>query len=211
MKKMIKEKGKWIILLIAVLLFVIIVDGIFEQDIDKFDNITYNMISFIINPVLTIFFKGITHCGDWIIMVPLCIILLFTVKKQNYKIAILLNIVIIFVLNQFMKVIFTRTRPTQNVLIDASGYSFPSGHSMVSMAFYGLLIYLTYKNIKKPFIRNAICFGLTILILLIGISRIYLGVHFASDVIGGFCVSIAYLVVFVSILKEKLENKTEKC
>jgi len=74
---------------------------------------------------------------------------------------------------------------------------------MVSMAFYGLFIYLAYKNIKNVKLRYTVCVLLTILIMLIGISRIYLGVHFASDVIGGFVFSIAYLILFTHIAKDQ--------
>lgn len=211
MKKIIKEQGKWGILFLATFLFVKIVKNIFEQDIEVFDTIIYRMISITITPAMTAFLKVITHCGDWMVMIPTCIILMIFLKNRNQKIAVLLNLIIIFVLNQTMKLVFNRTRPSGNVLIEATGYSFPSGHSMVSMAFYGFLIYLAYKNIRNITIRNVTCIGLSMLILLIGISRIYLGVHFASDVAGGFCVSIAYLVLFTVIIKQKLENKEGKC
>lgn len=211
MKTLIKKHGKWIILFICVIIFIEIVENIFQKEISKFDSFLYHTIALIMNPGVTILFKIITHCGDWVVILPTCAILMFTLKEKNQKIAISLNLVTIFLLNQFMKLLFNRPRPTENVLIEAVGYSFPSGHSMVSMAFYGLLIYLAYKNIKNKGLRNSICIGLTILILLIGISRIYLGVHFASDVIGGFCVSMVYLILMISILKEKLEKKERIC
>lgn len=82
------------------------------------------------------------------------------------------------------------------------GYSFPSGHSMVSMAFYGFLIYLIYNNIKNKYIKWILICSLSILIILIGISRIYLGVHYTSDVLAGFLISISYLVIYTRIVKE---------
>lgn len=82
------------------------------------------------------------------------------------------------------------------------GYSFPSGHSMVSMAFYGFLIYLIYNNIKNKYIKWILISSLSILIILIGISRIYLGVHYTSDVLAGFLLSISYLVIYTRIVKE---------
>lgn len=95
-----------------------------------------------------------------------------------------------------------------------AGYSFPSGHSMVSMAFYGLLIYFAYTKIQNKNLRNIVCITLTLLIVSIGFSRIYLGVHYASDVLAGFFISIGYLIVFVEIisklLKAKGENNYEK-
>ena len=100
--------------------------------------------------------------------------------------------------NFSIKQIFQRPRPINTRIIDESGYSFPSGHSMVSMAFYGYLIYLIHKNIKNKYVKVALTLLLSILIISIGISRIYLGVHYTSDVIAGFLVAIAYLIIFVN-------------
>ena len=88
-------------------------------------------------------------------------------------------------------------------MIIESGYSFPSGHSMVSMAYYGLIIYFIYKKIKDKRVRNVLMILIGFLILAIGFSRIYLGVHFASDVIGGFLISIIYLVCAIKLLNLK--------
>lgn len=203
--KFIRKNAKWIVMLVCAVLFLWIVDNIFENDIDKFDYMIYSMISISMHPITTTFFKIITYFGDWMIIIPVCIICVIFLKEKRYKYLVASNLAIIFILNQVLKMVFNRPRPVENRLIEASGYSFPSGHSMVSMAFYGLLIYLAYKNIKNKKIKYAICIGLTLLIVLIGISRIYLGVHYASDVAGGFLLSIAYLIVFTQITKEKQE------
>lgn len=104
-------------------------------------------------------------------------------------------------LNLVLKNIVERPRPIGYRLIDETGYSFPSGHSMISTAFYGLIIYLIWKNVRNTKLKYISCILLALLILLIGISRIYLGVHYASDVIGGFTISIAYLIIFTSTFK----------
>lgn len=69
---------------------------------------------------------------------------------------------------------------------------------MASLAFYGYLIYLIYKNVKNKKLKITLCILLSILILLIGISRIYLGVHYTSDVIAGLCFSVAYLIIMIN-------------
>lgn len=76
---------------------------------------------------------------------------------------------------------------------------------MASMAFYGLLIYFAYRYIENKKIRAAICIILSILILLIGFSRIYLGVHYTTDVVAGFLISTAYLILFTSITPKLLK------
>ena len=78
---------------------------------------------------------------------------------------------------------------------------------MVSMAFYGYLIYLIYRYIKNKYIKWLLIVLLSILICLIGISRIYLGVHYTSDVLGGFLLSISYLVVYISLIKKILSEE----
>ena len=104
-------------------------------------------------------------------------------------------------MNFSLKQIIQRPRPVGHRIINENGYSLPSGHSMVSMAFYGLLIYFIYKNIKNKYIKIVLITLLSILIISIGVSRIYLGVHYTSDVIAGFLVALSYLIIFVHIIK----------
>ena len=78
---------------------------------------------------------------------------------------------------------------------------------MVSMAFYGLMIYWIFKKIQKPVLRWSLCTVLAIGILGVGISRVYLGVHYASDIIGAFCISTAYLVCFVHLIERRKEGE----
>lgn len=98
-----------------------------------------------------------------------------------------------------LRIFFERPRPDNLRIIEETGFSFPSGHSMASMAFYGYLIYLIFMNVKDRKLRNLLCAGLGILVFLIGLSRIYLGVHYTSDVIAGMCFSMAYLIFMISI------------
>ena len=110
-----------------------------------------------------------------------------------------LNLVLVVLLNVILKELVQRPRPEDINLVVETGFSFPSGHSMVAMAFFGLLVWLVWHYEKDRTMRLACCGGFSLIILLIGISRIYLGVHYASDVLAGFCVSLAWLALYTSI------------
>lgn len=183
--------------LISFGLFLIVLIFVLKYDNLVIDNYITNLFKYK-NDLLTNFMKIITLFGSAYVIVPCCIILLFALKNKKNKILMTSNLVIITLLNQLLKCVFRRLRPI-NGIISESGYSFPSGHSMVSMAFYGFLIYLLYKSNFKY--KNIFIGLLIVLILLIGISRIYLGVHYPTDVFGGFLLSISYLLLFVEISK----------
>ena len=108
-------------------------------------------------------------------------------------------------LNYILKLIFSRTRPIDINIITETGYSFPSGHAMISLAIYGFLAYLLWKSDYKY--KKIGVSLLVLLIVLIGISRIYLGVHYTSDVIAGFIVSLGYLLLFIDFIYPKIKDK----
>lgn len=201
--KLVKEQYKWIIFAIVLIIFLAIAEDVFEKEIFSFDEIIYNFLLTHRNNILNNFFKLITNLGSAIFLMLLTIICIIFIKDKKYKIMIPINLFITAGLNVLLKNLFVRPRPNEFRLIEETGYSFPSGHAMVSTAFYGLLIYIAYKKIDNKKIRNTICVLLAVLITLIDISRIYVGVHYASDVIGGTCLSIAYLIVFIEIMNLK--------
>ena len=116
---------------------------------------------------------------------------------------IMLNLTIVYLLNVLIKIVIARPRPDMLRLVYETGYSFPSGHAMVATGFYGFLIYITNKKIQNKNARRLITLLLVLLIVLIGISRIYLGVHYATDIIGAFIIGIIYLIIFINMLKKK--------
>lgn len=122
---------------------------------------------------------------------------------------VFLNLCTASLLNFLFKTVFRRARPDVLRLVQASGYSFPSGHSMISAAFYGLLIYLCVVFIKPPWSR-IVSAVLALLILAIGVSRIYLGVHYASDVVGGFLAGISWLAMFILFLRRYVRRPDRK-
>lgn len=200
LKEIIKKNYKWIIFFLLVLIFGMIAKAVFQKEIFEFDATIYNFLVNHRNTVLNLIFTGITKLGNALILAILTILCIIFIKDKKYKILVPINILAITGLNILLKNIFVRPRPDILRLIEETGYSFPSGHAMASTAFYGLLIYIAHKKIENKKVRNTICVMLTILILMINISRIYVGVHYASDVLAGMCFSIAYLILITRIL-----------
>lgn len=144
------------------------------------------------NPVTIVL---ITFCFSW-----------FLYKHRYFPELgwLLINTAVIAgLLNPLLKQLFMRQRPTLTHLVSENSYSFPSGHSLGSMLLYGTMIFLLPRFIKNHHWRIACQLVLGCTILLIGISRIYVGVHFPSDVFGGFCLGLAWLLITYPIYLKK--------
>ena len=211
LKNLIKKYYKLIIVFICLILTIEIIYDLFAKEVMLKDILGYKFISkYLINDTTLPIAKFITNLGGVWFLISLTVISFITcivLKRKLIGAFIVLNIMISSGLNQILKHIVQRPRPTEYRLIDETGYSFPSGHSMVSAAFYGLFIYLIFKNVKNKYIKWISIITLSILIILIGGSRIYLGVHYTSDVLAGFFISISYLIIYTSIINDYLPNK----
>lgn len=207
-KEYIIKNIKWIVLFICLIGFLALAEDVFNKEIMKGDIIGYNLVStFLISDFATPIAKFITNFGGAIFLIVLTITLIILIKNKKIGLSIFTNLAVITILNQILKRILQRPRPTEYRIVEETGYSFPSGHSMVSMAFYGYLIYLIYKYVKNKYLKWTLITLLSFLIVSIGISRIYLGVHYTSDVIGGFLISISYLIIYITATNKFLLNK----
>ena len=207
-KDFIIKNLKWIILFICLVGFLALAEDVFHKEIMNGDIIGYKLVStFLISDFATPIAKFITNFGGAIFLIIATIILFVIIKNKKIGFSIISNLVIVTILNQLLKNILQRPRPNEFRIIEETGFSFPSGHSMASMAFYGYLIYLIYKYVKNKYLKWTLIVLLSILICTIGISRIYLGVHYTSDVLGGFLISISYLVIYISAVNKFLLEK----
>ena len=204
-KEFIVKNLKWIILFICLIGFCALAEDVFNKELMNGDIMGYKFVStYLMSDFATPITKFITNFGGAIFLIIVTVVLFIAIKNRKIGASIFANLVIITALNQLIKAILQRPRPDKFRIVETSGYSFPSGHSMVSMAFYGYLIYLIYKYVKNKYIKWTSIILLSILICLIGISRIYLGVHYTSDVLGGFLISISYLVIYTSTINKFL-------
>lgn len=202
-KEFIIKNLKWIILFITLLGFLKIAEEVFNKEIMKADIIGYEIIStYLISDFATPIAKIITSLGGVICLVSVSILSLVLVKNKKIGRCIVTNLIIASGLNVLLKEIVQRPRPTEFRFINETGYSFPSGHSMISAAFYGFIIYLIHKYVKNKYIKWTLIVTLSLMIISIGISRIYLGVHYTSDVLAGFLIAISYLVIYISVVNK---------
>ena len=205
-----------VILLLFVLsffVFVFLARRIFWQKKDEFDFAVFDFIRPLISEFRTDTMEFFTFLGTHTFLIPMNLLLigyfLFIKRHRWYSITVpvvsLGGLSLMFVL----KNIFGRPRPNDPLLATVSGLSFPSGHALISTAFYGLLIYLLWHNISNKILRWFLISILLIVILTIGVSRIYLRVHYASDVLAGFAMGIIWLVVSIWTVR-RIERYTRK-
>ncbi|HEX3047852.1 MAG TPA: phosphatase PAP2 family protein [Bacillota bacterium] len=175
-----------------------------EKELTRFDTVIGKWIFSFRFSFLTSVMRAITSLGStgWIIGFMAVIILIgFRFRKRLEVLAYSIAVLGALGLSELLKRTFHRTRPPLPWLAHASGYSFPSGHSLISLTVYGFLAYLAFKNIKLLWLRYLSVGILILLPVLIGISRIYLGVHFPSDVIGGWAVGVFWIGTCVTGLE----------
>lgn len=196
-----------VIVIISIIVFLLVLLDIFLSDITSYDNWAYSI--FVENfrsDTMTKIMQFITSFGSFIMIGIIIVLLSIFVKNKKVVFLLAFNTLIIVLINDFLKFVVHRPRPSGYNLINESNYSFPSGHSMVSTFFYGFIIYMVYKYIKNKKLKIALISLLSILIVLICISRIYLGVHYLSDTIAGFTLSLIYIQIFL-MYNHEIERK----
>lgn len=204
-KKLLKKKrfyfGSIAIILFLAIMISVLKKGVLDIDIDSYNY----LVNHVMNDDLTILIKIVTNLGSFWFLIDVLFLSFFILKDKRFFWGIIANLGISGLFNFFLKIILRRERPLlDSRLVDVVGYSFPSGHAMVSMAFYGFYIYLLYVYVDNNKYKWPLILLLSIMIVMIGFSRVYLGVHYLSDVLAGFLIASSYLVIFVYLFNKFL-------
>lgn len=193
----------------AIVGFIAVTALVMNGNSDFFDAFYGGAIQGLRAPVLNTIAEFITYIGNWQSITIICILLLaFDKTRKTYGLPVTIVAVLSTVLNKAAKVLIERPRPdAANMLIEQGGYSYPSGHAATAIAVFLLLAYLICKNMKNRKKAGLFAALLILLGVMISLSRIYIGVHYASDVLGGFflgsiCMS-AVAMYFYPYKKEK--------
>lgn len=192
-----KKDIKMIIIWICAFLFIGLTVMVFTGIMHSVDEGVQAFILHIRNSKLTNVFTVITNIGGAYALLSISVLLLLIKRDKKISLMIAINLAMVFITSQIFKFIFRRSRPAEIFLVNATGYSYPSGHMMVSSAFYFYILYLINKKVKNKIIKVIIFIFTVLLVFLIGFSRIYLGVHYTTDIIGGLILAILYLMIYI--------------
>lgn len=203
----------WAVFMSCLLVFFFLAREILQNQELNFDMQAFAFADSLGNPAFDSFMKSITFFAsrDFIAGASLMLIFYFLFIRRHRWYSIKVPVIALgsISLNLILKFLFDRERPIIPHLVKSYGLSFPSGHAMISASFYGLLIYLVWVNVRNPFSRWVLVVGLSLFIFLIGFSRIYLHVHFASDVLAGFAAGLSWVIIGIYALK-KLERYSRR-
>lgn len=160
-------------------------------------------------PGLTTFTEAITHAGDWEAIVCICLLLLlYPSTRMRYGIPVISVVVLTTAIKTIVKFFVARPRPHEVYhLIEQAGYSYPSGHAITSSAICIVLIMLVHKFWKVSGKKAATIIAMAMICLAIGLSRIYLGVHFPADVLGGWLAGTACAMTVMFFWEKWLKTR----
>ena len=204
------NKSKIRHIVVPIMLFAMLTIFVLAGVTVRFEGWAYSESVEHISPLMTAIVKVITHIGDPTSVIIICLVL-FVIPKSRTTIAVPISAAVIIsaILNAILKNIFVRERPNILQLINETSYSFPSGHAMINITLYTMLILFIIRFIKNQPMKLALSAACIILTIAIGFSRVYLGVHFAGDVLGGWLIgfAIAFLVYSIWNGKQKSHQK----
>ena len=201
------SKKNILLIVMSIVLFIILAVAINADILSGFESWVYFESVEHMSDILTNILIFITNFGGPIGISLICITI-FLIPKLRNKLGLPVSIAVStsFILNIILKLIFARERPDILRLVTENSYSFPSGHAMINMALYTVLIIYAYKSIKSKRIKYPLIILMMILVIAIGFTRIYLGVHYAGDIIGGWLLGFAIGLCVYMLMKNSSIN-----
>lgn len=205
------SRFKIIVFVISVICFLLLMEDVTGAYRTAWiDQTMIRLVQWMRSGFLTGFFKLMTNMVHPVVLFSVSMFLIHILKQRRYLVALFGNLVLTLLLNLAIKGNIMRVRPPEDFrLITETGYSFPSGHAMLAASFYGFLAFLLLQTKMKAKHRGFGIASCLLMVLLVGFSRIYLGVHYATDVVGGYLVSAIYLLAYTLVVGKYL-NLDEK-
>jgi undecaprenyl-diphosphatase len=197
----------------ALVVFVFVTRRVFVLKQTSFDTRIFHFLENHVSEKNNDIVKFFTFLGSHEFLIPanLVLIIYFLLIRRHKWYSIKVPAIALSSLGLMfaLKHLFNRPRPEIPLLYEAKGLSFPSGHALMSVTFYGLLIYIVFKTYREKDWKWIVISLLLLLILIIGFTRIYLRVHYTTDVIAGYCIGFLWLVFAVSMLN-RMEKYSKK-
>jgi membrane-associated phospholipid phosphatase len=197
----------------SVVIIILLVKLVFFDTGNQLDTRVFDFMSSYVTDSNTAIMEFFTFFGSHRFLVPanLLLIAYAIFIHKNTWLAIKVGAIGVssLILMFSLKALFNRPRPATPLLYEVPGLSFPSGHAFMSFTFFGLLTYLAFNEIKNTLFKYLVSMILVFVIILIGISRIYLRVHYATDVAAGFSLGMIWLVISLYGLGMIEKNKSK--
>ena len=195
--ELLRENKRVTIVAACTIVFLALLEDVLEGGLIKLDEAAYVLIvERLRTDWLTPIMGSISALATPVTLLVMLLLIVAFAPGRRPGACCALNLALVVVLNQVLKFLVQRPRPEGFRLAAETGFSFPSGHSMAAMALFGLLIWMVWHYERDRAVRIGCSVALAALIVAVGVSRIYLGVHYASDVVAGFCVSLAWLAFY---------------
>lgn len=195
------------VIVIALNAFGELADGIGpNEELHRFDNALAAALLEHSTPAVHRFFGAVTHLGDWLTLaaIGIAVALALLVRRRGILLyGWILALAGSGLLNVSIKAWFARARPGEIPLLDT--WSFPSGHAMNSLVAYGMLVYLLSRVVPHRWMGIAIAVAVTI-VMMVGASRMFLHLHYFSDVLAGFAAGLAWLAVCIAMTEVGLRR-----
>lgn len=186
---------------LALFLFGWLAEEVHEHEAIRFDNQVRNALHTIASPPLTAFLRLVSNANGPVAMLLYTLAAAGLFLWRGYRTSAALVAITMFggvCLDGALKLAFHRPRPAPYFGLPTPGtFSFPSGHSLMSLCFYGVVAYLVSVHVDSPRWRFTLRACGVVMVLLVGISRIYLGVHYPSDVLAGFAAGLVWLTAII--------------